>query len=329
MLSTLGLDPTAEAVYQLMATRPEGWGVEQITEHLGRDGGEVREALDRLAEAELLRQSVGRPGTWRAVSPELGVRLLLRRQQDELDRRQREITAAHDEVGRMISRLRAGATAASGTDIEQLVGIDAIQSRLDLIAARAAEEICTFMPGGAQSQAALDAAKPNDALLLSRGVAMRTVCLDSVRGSAPTLGYARWLAESGGEVRTVPTLSPRMIVVDRECALVPLDPSDTRAGAVVLRVPGVVAALMALFERVWVTALPLGCAAPREERTGLTPQERALLTLLGRGITDEAAARQLGVSLSTVRRAMAALMERLGARSRFEAGLRAAQRGWC
>lgn len=38
--------------------------------------------------------------------------------------------------------------------------------------------------------------------------------------------------------------------------------------------------------------------------------------------------RRIGVSLGTVRRSMAALMERLGARSRFETGLRATQRGW-
>jgi len=45
-------------------------------------------------------------------------------------------------------------------------------------------------------------------------------------------------------------------------------------------------------------------------------------------MTDETAARRLGVSLRTVRRQMAALMERLCATSRFEAGLKAAQRGW-
>lgn len=50
--------------------------------------------------------------------------------------------------------------------------------------------------------------------------------------------------------------------------------------------------------------------------------------LLAKGLTDETAAGRLGVSLSTIRRSMAAIMERLGARSRFEAGLRAAHMGW-
>ncbi|MEV4454832.1 LuxR C-terminal-related transcriptional regulator [Microbispora sp. NPDC049633] len=57
-------------------------------------------------------------------------------------------------------------------------------------------------------------------------------------------------------------------------------------------------------------------------------QERQLLKLLAEGLTDEGAARQLGLSQRTVRRMMAGIMERLGARSRFEAGLQAAKRGW-
>jgi hypothetical protein len=47
-----------------------------------------------------------------------------------------------------------------------------------------------------------------------------------------------------------------------------------------------------------------------------------------RSIHPRPAGRYLGVSARTVRRQMAALMERLGAASRFEAGLKAAQHGW-
>ncbi|MDP9611903.1 MULTISPECIES: LuxR C-terminal-related transcriptional regulator [Streptomyces] len=45
-------------------------------------------------------------------------------------------------------------------------------------------------------------------------------------------------------------------------------------------------------------------------------------------LTDSAVARQLGMSDRTVRRVVAQLMERLGAQSRFEAGVRAVERGW-
>ncbi|MFJ6759476.1 LuxR C-terminal-related transcriptional regulator [Streptomyces sp. NPDC091273] len=334
MLSALGLDTSTEAVYRLLAARPEGWGVGQMAERLGLGEQHVRDALDRLAELSLLRRSADRPGGWRAIHPELGLHLLLRRQQDELEQRRRELDETHVAVTRMIADLAEPGTGFAGegggeeTDSERLIGMDAIQSRLEQIANKATTSVCTFMPGGGHSPASIEAARHNDAQILLRGVEVRTVCLDSVRNSAPTLEYARWLTESGGEVRTVPSLPLRMILIDGASALVPLDPSDTRRGAVLLHAAGAMTALSTLFEQVWAVALPLGAQHARDEGTGLTAQERELLTLLAKGLTDETAAGRLGVSLSTVRRSMASIMERLGARSRFEAGLRAAQAGW-
>ncbi|MFD0077741.1 glycosyltransferase [Streptomyces sp. NPDC127166] len=57
-------------------------------------------------------------------------------------------------------------------------------------------------------------------------------------------------------------------------------------------------------------------------------QERESPMLLGIGCTDDIAARRLGVSLRTVRRMSSELMNGLGARSRFEAGVRATKEGW-
>ncbi|MFJ6687006.1 helix-turn-helix domain-containing protein [Streptomyces werraensis] len=88
-----------------------------------------------------------------------------------------------------------------------------------------------------------------------------------------------------------------------------------------------ITALVALFEQTWEQAVPLGVQRPVAPE-GPTAQEQVLLKLLAGGSTDEVAARQLGVSLRTVRRIMAELMNRLGARSRFEAGLLAAHSGW-
>lgn len=328
MLSALGLNDSTEAVYRLMATRREGWGVEQIVEQLGLEERHVRDALDQLAELALLRQSADSPGGWRAIHPKLGLELLLRRQQDDLEQRHRELAQTHLAVSRMIADLAEPVARDSPPDSERLVGMDAIQSCLEQIAENAADSICTFMPGGAHSPAAIEAARHNDTQILGRGVRVRTICLDSVRNSTPTREYARWLTSEGGDVRTVATLPLRMILVDGATALVPLDPRDTRQGAVLLHAPGAVVALAALFEQVWNVATPFGSQRERHHCTGLSVQEGELLALLAKGLTDETAANRLGVSLSTVRRNMASIMERLGARSRFEAGLRAAQVGW-
>jgi len=88
-----------------------------------------------------------------------------------------------------------------------------------------------------------------------------------------------------------------------------------------------VAALVALFEQIWLSANPPGVTQPRDER-GLNPQEQEILRLLASGQTDEVVARRLDVSVRTGRRITAELMERLGARSRFQAGYLAAVHGW-
>ncbi|MDQ3982419.1 MAG: helix-turn-helix transcriptional regulator [Actinomycetota bacterium] len=62
-------------------------------------------------------------------------------------------------------------------------------------------------------------------------------------------------------------------------------------------------------------------AAPTEE-------ERAVASLLVTGMTDEMAARRLGLSRRTFRRRLKAVMDKLGARSRFQAGFMLAEAGW-
>jgi DNA-binding CsgD family transcriptional regulator len=184
------------------------------------------------------------------------------------------------------------------------------------------------MPGGAQSQASLEASKPLDEDALRRGVSMRTVYLESARNDAATLAYARWLAELGGEVRTAAVLPLRMLIVDRELALVPVSASDSRSGAILMRTSGIIHGLCALFDSVWRSAVPLYSRGRPRDLRGLTNQERAILNLLGQGHTDEVIARRLAVSVRTCRRIIADLMERLGAHSRFQAGAHAQAGGW-
>ena len=70
--------------------------------------------------------------------------------------------------------------------------------------------------------------------------------------------------------------------------------------------------------------------APRSRRepTPPSPRERQLLRLWARGYTDQRAARELDVSLRTVRRMSASLMERFGVHSRVQVGGLAHERGW-
>ena len=325
MLEPFEVDSATEAVYVKMLCWPQA-GVEELAAGLGMTEEDVRRALDQLAELSLLRPSWQDPSMLRAVSPEVGLESLLAHQEAELMRRQHRIEEGRAALAVLVANV-AGTRQGPHADIEELIGIDAIRERLEQLTFETRHEVMSFMNGGAHSAAALEAGRPLDRQLLERGVSVRTITLDSVRNDPLTFGYAQWLTDLGGQVRSVPVLPLRMTIIDRERAMIPLNPENSRAGAALLRGTGAVAAMCALFEQTWVTATPLGVTQPRSEK-GLSGQEIALLRLMAQGDTDEVIARKLAVSVRTVRRICADLMAQLGARSRFQAGVRAAERGW-
>jgi DNA-binding CsgD family transcriptional regulator/sugar-specific transcriptional regulator TrmB len=327
MLQELGLSSTAGVVYQAMFAEPS-CGIDDLCEYLGLDEQVVRSCLDELVKFALLRESRDQPGQLRVVPPQVGLETLLKQQEDDLARRQLELTATKAQVAELVSeysRLRPDISV-GGT--RRLAGLDAIQSELEILAAELESECLSVMPGGAQSGGSLRASQPLDQRAIERGVSLLTLYQDSARNDPATYAYAQWLTDLGGQVRTAPVLPPRMLIFDRQIAMVPLDPSNSRIGALCTSEPGLVVSLTSVFEQAWNTAIPLGAHIAVDETTGLSTVDRELLRLLASGMTDEAAGRRLGVSSRTVRRQMAALMEQLNAASRFEAGLKAAQRGW-
>ncbi|MFI1826076.1 LuxR C-terminal-related transcriptional regulator [Streptomyces sp. NPDC020412] len=326
MLSELGLDAMSEAVYRGMLAHPQE-GVASLAERLATTETAVRQALDTLSELSLLRQSGEQEGRLRVVSPDIGMEILMARQQAELAAQQMRIEASRAAAAQLIAEYADLRPASTHPGVEQLIDIDQIRDCLARLTREVQEEVMTFAPAGAQKLEHIEAAQPLDRDLLERGIRMRTVYLDSIRNSPHTVTYVNWLAELGGQVRTVPSLPTRMIVVDRTTAVIPVNSDDTAAAAVVLTGQGTLTALCALFEHIWDAARPLGNKADTND-LGLSPQEQSVIDLLAKGCTDEAIANRLGVSPRTARRLASDLMERLGARSRFEAGVRSVQQGW-
>ncbi|MFE0649703.1 helix-turn-helix domain-containing protein [Streptomyces sp. NPDC059534] len=326
MLEALGIAEQPEAVYRLLLERP-GCGPAELAERLGRTEPEVREALARLADLGLVRVDAA-TGTAEPFTPDVGFSFLLSRAEAELGRSRRRF----EQAGRAVAGILASYGDRPGAGVrhdlvDRITGLDQVRERLEDLAANARTECLSLLTGGAQLPDTMDASRPLDRLALERGVRIRSIYQESFRNDPPTVDYVRWYRDLGGEARTMPVVPMLMVVVDREAALVPVDPADGRAGALEVRSPGLVHALVVLFDRLWEAGTPFG-ESPRRDEHDLSPQERELLLLLGIGCTDDVAARRLGVSLRTVRRMNAELMNRLGARSRFEAGVRAAKEGW-
>ena len=134
-------------------------------------------------------------------------------------------------------------------------------------------------------------------------------------------------AQAGEDVRLLPQVLMKMKLADRSSALLPLTPTGT-AGALLLKAPLIVAALRDYFELLWERATPL--VPPRTPLSAdhLTAAQQRVLELMAEGIHDDAIARRAGISTTTVRRHIAAIMARLDVASRFAAGAAAQRRGW-
>ncbi|WP_432147986.1 LuxR C-terminal-related transcriptional regulator [Streptomyces sp. bgisy029] len=327
MLGRLGIGPDEEAVYRAMLQDGPG-AVAGLAEALGWPEERAASALDRLAALSLVRPSAdGGPG--RPVDPEVGLATLLAGQESELLEKERQIRASRIAMAGLLADIRA--TGQGVDEVRKLRTMEQIQSKIEHLATTCTGEIAAFVPGGGQSEQHLEAARPLDTATSGRGVRLRYIFLDSCRNSTATREYVAWLGERGGLVRTVPRLPLRMLIYDRCRAIVPMDAAAADQGALVLEGTGALTGLLALFEQTWQQAKPLGESAAEVvggHGSPLTSPERAVLDLLTEGFTDEAIARQLGVSVRTVRRVTADLMQRLGARSRFEAGVLAAGKGW-
>jgi hypothetical protein len=164
--------------------------------------------------------------------------------------------------------------------------------------------------------------------------------------------HLRTVSDHGAEVRIATTALPHeTIIIDRRILI--LADADTRAGAgsgsgsgrdsgagssgadsapgkdreyTVTTTATLVAGVHALFQAAWDTATDFH-AFLHTDRPHLDSDGRMILRSLGSGLTDESAARRLGLSLRTYRRRVADLLIVLDADSRFQAGLRAGELG--
>ncbi|MFH8368362.1 response regulator transcription factor [Streptomyces sp. NPDC018031] len=152
---------------------------------------------------------------------------------------------------------------------------------------------------------------------------VRLVLPHGARAVPEVTEHVEWHQRHGAQVRYSSRLPPGAMVLTDDGAILStgLQPGSPY---VVVEDPSVRPALGALGRLLWQCS-----ELPPEQRDGVpSAAERQMLRMLMQGLTDSAVARQLGMSDRTVRRVVAQLMDRLGAQSRFEAGVRAVERGW-
>jgi len=155
---------------------------------------------------------------------------------------------------------------------------------------------------------------------------MRGLYPTDVLGDPARLAYVRQWSDAGEDVRLMGQTLPAIAVFGTEIALVSSVWGGASAGTLLVRAPALVALVRELFDQYWARGIPLPARTSLAGPASHDDDVRAVLDLLRLGLKDESIARHLGISLRTVRRRIAALMDDLGATTRFQAGMEAARR---
>lgn len=326
-LSAAELDRTALDVYRVMLRAPE-IELEQIADELRLPAERVREAQDELAQHLLVGLSPRASEALRPIAPEVGLRRLIAQAEAELRQRQLQVDELRQEVGSVLDEYREARESRLSKQMEILTSQDAIVAAIEELSDRASNEMLMLMTGTPTDQD-VEESRGREEEVAGKGVRTRLICLESSvdRNFADD---ARALAERDIDIRLLPTLPLQMMVYDDLAVVTAIDPTNPGAGAAVVRVPGIVAGMRALFEAQWALARDpqIEPARRRSDDQGLTSTEAAMLRLLAQGQKDESVARALGTSVRTTRRIVADLSERAGATSRFELAIKATQLGW-
>ncbi|WP_035794080.1 LuxR C-terminal-related transcriptional regulator [Kitasatospora mediocidica] len=307
----LGLAADEELVYLHLLGTTAGTA-QQVGAALGLGTERALAALAALAVHGLVERPGGDGTLWSAAAPDVALEELLLRREVELRRTRGRI----NELMRTYRRSRPGSQA--GELVEIISGRDSVAElwRSLQLGVRGQLRVMDKPPYIRRSDPELELA------MLARGVRLMTVYESRVLREPSRLAEIYPVMEAGELARVLPELPLKLALVDDRWALLPVSSGTELESVLLVRPSSLLDALAGLFELYWSRAMRM----PAPESAEL-PQDRhrQLLALLAAGLTDESIARQMGVSTRTVQRWVRELMDRFGARTRFQAGIQAAR----
>ncbi|MDP5312397.1 helix-turn-helix domain-containing protein [Streptomyces poriferorum] len=333
MLQALGLSPAEEAVYTAMLVRPSASAGE-----LALQAGIAEAESDRILRDLAARGLVvavnpgggndGPPPTcYRLTPPSVALAPLLAEQRNALH-------LAETAFSKLTEQYRTTAAHTAGGVVEVVVGVEQVAHRFLQLQRGAQRELLVFLVGEPIAVPREDT-DTSESSALERGVDFRVVADKEYLAGHEVVQDVREAVAAGLVLRLADSLPLKMVVSDRERAMVPLDMTESggEPSAIVVHPSGLLTALVHLFEREWAQGRPMfttGAGAHDEPASDQQPaaEELEVLALLLAGFSDRRAASELGLSIRTVERRVRRLMDLSGVESRLQLGWHAARVGW-
>ena len=320
-----GLVPAGviEAYERLLASN--GCAQDQAEALVG-DAGLVA-ALTGWGMAHVQPHSPADPAWLRPATPDLALQGVLAGHQNQLARDQERLLDGHQRLAEAQARFGIGMNGQLPTHLVSVVSDRAEISELSAALMNTArkdwmslENLVTEMPLTG------DFAQP-PLLAFAGRVRCRSIYAAPAMEDPAARRIIQACVEVGEQARLLPAVPMKMKLADHTTAMLPLTSTGT-AGALLVRAPVIIAALREYFELLWERATPLKASRPAAPGDRLTPAQQRVLELMAQGLHDDAIAHSAGISTTTVRRHITAILNRLGVSSRFAAGAAAQRRGW-
>ncbi len=211
---------------------------------------------------------------------------------------------------------------------------DSPEGALSEVSEQATTALMAIQPGGQFQQEVLDSSLRRAKENLRAGVTLRVVHQVSALAHPSSVDYLTAIERLGGRVRLRDNLPFRMLLIDGQAAVCSAPANSVGQETYLMRGRRVMGLLDRIFETTWVDSTPLtalldgqGHPVPtaqvgvlEQQYAELTEQQRTILRYLAEGETDQAIARQLGITPRTVTRRIADIYRILGVDSRFQAG---------
>lgn len=190
-------------------------------------------------------------------------------------------------------------------------------------------ELLSLHSGAVPSVAMLESAEVADTEMIDRGVHLRVVYPTEFAAIKHVRDYCTSLSRRGAHFSFADAVPYRMIISDGVRAIVPIVADREGSGAIITTEPVLVRGLRFLAQGMLRRGRSLEVIDPVDATSGRPSDlELSVIRMMSLGLTDDAAAKRLSVSERTFRRYVAQIMDRLEATSRFQAGVRAVERGW-
>ncbi len=244
-----------------------------------------------------------------------------------LERRASAARAAADGLSRIYNASRTADQDAHG-GLEILMDLDHVGAATNEAVALAQDSVRCLRGMTARTRALMSAPLPSHREPTigagGRRVDMYTVW-DTEVLELPGALTALSARREGGELqRSMTNLPLSVVLVDNSTCIVEWTGDGRGPHGLKGHARGAVLAGLRVFERFWQLGTPIGDHADGD----LDGRDASVLRLMAAGVTDAAIARQTGFSQRTVERRVRHVMERLGAQTRFQAGVQAVHRGW-